>query len=206
MAKVLEAGEREPPKGRITFEEFLDWCDEDTRAEWVDGEVVFMSPENEGHQGGLLFLLRIVAEFVERRELGRVFFEGMLMRLGPSWSGRVPDLLFLATEHLERLRGTYVDGPADLVVELVSPESRARDRFQKFREYEVAGVGEYWLVDRDSTTAEFYVLQDGRFQPVEPVDGIYRSTVLPGFWMRVEWLWEPPTLDEVRRQWDQADT
>ena len=29
-----------PLHKKLTYEEFLDWCDEDTRAEWVDGEVV----------------------------------------------------------------------------------------------------------------------------------------------------------------------
>jgi len=29
-----------PPAGELSFEEFLAWCNEDTRAEWVDGKVV----------------------------------------------------------------------------------------------------------------------------------------------------------------------
>ena len=37
-----------PPK--MAYEEFLDWADEDTHAEWVDGEVVFMSPVSDAHQ------------------------------------------------------------------------------------------------------------------------------------------------------------
>src|SRR3954467_4194497 len=41
---------RLPPPGKITFEEFLDWCDEDTLAEWVDGEVVLISPAAAAHQ------------------------------------------------------------------------------------------------------------------------------------------------------------
>jgi hypothetical protein len=32
------------PGGKITYEEFLDWADEDTWAEWVDGEVIALSP------------------------------------------------------------------------------------------------------------------------------------------------------------------
>ena len=38
------------PKGKISFEAFLDWCDEDTWAEWEDGEIVLMSPASNRHQ------------------------------------------------------------------------------------------------------------------------------------------------------------
>jgi hypothetical protein len=31
-------------KEKLSYEEFLDWCDEDTLAEWVDGEIIMYSP------------------------------------------------------------------------------------------------------------------------------------------------------------------
>jgi hypothetical protein len=34
-----------PPPGPVTFEEYLAWCDEDTHAEWVDGEIVAAGAE-----------------------------------------------------------------------------------------------------------------------------------------------------------------
>jgi hypothetical protein len=37
------------PPDVITFEEFLDRCDEDTWAEWVDGEVIVLSPASMRH-------------------------------------------------------------------------------------------------------------------------------------------------------------
>jgi len=43
------------------------------------------------------------------------------------------------------LKHTYPDGPADLAIEIVSEESRLRDRGEKFAEYEVGGVKEYWI-------------------------------------------------------------
>lgn len=79
--------------------------------------------------------------------------------------GREPDLLFVAQEHLDRLQETYLDGPANLVVEVVSPESLARDRGAKFVEYEAGGVPEYWLLDPLRRWAEFYCLgEDGRYR------------------------------------------
>lgn len=108
------------PAVRMTFEEFLAWTHEDIRAEWVDGEVIIMAPSNLDHQDLLDFLNDLVKTFARARGLGRVFFAPVLMRLPNRPSGREPDLLFVATAHADRLCETYVDGPADLVVEIVS--------------------------------------------------------------------------------------
>jgi hypothetical protein len=57
-----------------------------------------------------------------------------------------------------------------------------------------AGIPEYWLIDPQSQWAEFYQRDErGRFQhaPLDP-QGIYRSRVIPGFWLRVDWLWQDP--------------
>jgi hypothetical protein len=95
--------------------------------------------------------------------------------------------------HLERVKETYVDGPADLVVEIVSAESVGRDRGEKYYEYEQAGVPEYWLIDSRTKRAEFYQLHDKYYYPVMPdAGGIYRSRTLPGFWLDVNWLKQEP--------------
>jgi Uma2 family endonuclease len=96
--------------------------------------------------------------------------------------------------HADRLRHTHLDGPADLGVEIVSPDSIERDRGEKFVEYEAAGIPEYWLVDPLRAEALFYRLgQDGRYHrgPID-ADGWYRSTVLAGFRLQVAWLWQEP--------------
>ena len=50
----------------------------------------------------------------------------------------------MATEHLDRLTDSHLSGPADLAVEIVSPDSLGRDRGDKFAEYGAAGIPEYW--------------------------------------------------------------
>ncbi len=192
------------PPAPISFEEFLAWADEDTHAEWVDGRIVLMSPVNLHHQDVLKFLDRLISAFVEAHGLEWVYFAPILMRLATRPSGREPDLLFVATEHADRLRETYVDGPADLVVEIVSPDSNARDRGEKLVEYEAAGIPEYWVVDPLRQDALFYVLgDDGRYRRVSPdADGWYHSTILPGFRLQVAWLWQRPLppVGEVAQQ------
>ncbi len=191
MAEILD----QPLRSSLTFEEFLDWMDEDTHAEWVGGDVIMTSPASLDHQEMAIFLVRVMRTYSEWHSLGTVLVAPFLMKVGES--GREPDVLFVAREHQDRIKKTFLDGPADLVIEVISPESAGRDRGDKYFEYEQAGVGEYWLIDPRTNRAEFYQLRDGGYQLVAPdAEGIYHSAVMPGLWLRVSWLWEDP-LPEV---------
>src|SRR5688572_17681525 len=79
------------PTAPISFEEFLDWCDEDTRAEWVNGKVVLMSPDSIPHGELVDFLATVLSIYVEERRLGRVFSTRILMKTDVIPSGRMPD-------------------------------------------------------------------------------------------------------------------
>jgi Uma2 family endonuclease len=196
------------PAGPITYEEFLEWADEDTCAEWVGGEVELMSPASVPHQDLSLFLARVLAEYTETHQSGKVLAAPFQMRLGDVQRGREPDILFIADNHLDRLRRNYLEGAADLVVEIVSPESVLRDRGTKYGEYEVGGVREYWVLDPETSRADFFVLDDmGRYQRSQPdAAGLYYSAVIPGFWLNVEWLWQEPlpTLRQVLTEWEKS--
>ena len=184
-------------EAKMSYQAFLDWADEDTRAEWVDGEVIMMSPASAQHQQIAAFLLRVLGTFVEVHDLGLVISAPFQMKLE---RGREPDLLFLAQEHLGRLQETYLDGPADLVIEIVSPESVGRDRGEKYYEYAQGGVPEYWLIDPQVERAEFYQLRaPGRYCTVCPDQhDVYHSACLPGFWLRTSWLWNMPLPNPLR--------
>ena len=194
VVKSADSPPRVSPQTKMTFEEFLEWCDEDTWAEWVDGEVQIVSPASDEHQSIEVFLTSLLSFYVLKKKLGRILNAPFLMRLPNVPRGREPDILFVRQEHLARIKRTYLDGAADLVIKIISPESIARDRGDKFVEYEQAGVTEYWLIDPLRHRAEFYVLNSaGVYQNINiDVSGIYRSQVVDGFWLRVDWLWQDP--------------
>ncbi|MBW3625104.1 MAG: Uma2 family endonuclease [Armatimonadetes bacterium] len=188
----------------MTFEEFLEWANEDTWAEWVDGEVIPMSPVNKLHQllGGFLYTL--INLFVDHHQLGQVYYEPFQMKTGPDLPGRSPDILFVAKDHLSRVKQNYLDGPADLVVEIISPDSGPRDRGEKFYEYEKGGVKEYWLLDPQRKKAEFYRLgPDGYYHQALLEGTLYHSDVLKGLWLDAAWLWQEPlpSLTQVLKEW-----
>ncbi len=191
-----------PPSSKVTFERFLEWTDEDTWAEWVDGEIIMMTPASDRHQNLADWLTAILRLHIEAHNLGWLRSAPFLMRLSPTVA-REPDLLFVTNEHLDRVQGAYLDGSADLVIEIVSADSIARDRGEKFVEYEAAGISEYWLIDPLRQQAEFYQLaDDGRYRLVPPnADGTYQSRTVAGFRLRHDWLWAEPlpkVLDVAR--------
>lgn len=182
---------------RMSWEEYLAWDFEEYRAEWVNGEVILLPPVRAEHQFIVQFLYEILIAFVRPRKLGRVLLDRMTMRIAVPPSAREPDLLFFTTEHADRLKETDFDGPADIVVEVVSPESEQRNRAIKYLEYEAGGVPEHWFIDPLRREAYFYVLgADGRYhQSPMSSDGIFRSRILEGFRLKVDWLWRAATLD-----------
>jgi Uma2 family endonuclease len=187
------------PPTPISFADFLEWVDEDTRAEWVDGQIIMTSPASDNHQMIRDFLILVMKPFIETRSLGWIR-GGFLMKTEVRPSGREPDIVFVAEERRNRVTPTYLDGPADLVVEIISPDSIARDRGEKFVEYEAAGIPEYWLLDPLRQEALFYWRGEDQLYHAAPIDaaGIYCSRVLPGFWLDVDWLWQQPfPTDEV---------
>jgi Uma2 family endonuclease len=158
-----------------------------------------MSPANLEHCGLNAWLISLTRTFVEQRDLGLVLTKAQI-RLGAQRSRRVPDIWFLAESRRHLLRESHLEGPPDLVMEIVSPDSVSRDWREKYLEYEAAGVQEYWVIDPMSRHVEAYALEatppaeastdtENRYRRLEERDGIIASAVLAGFRLRTAWLW-----------------
>jgi len=184
---------------QISFEEYLAEDYEGGLAEWIEGEVIIYMSATETHQKIILFLSTLLHLFVQWFDLGFIRTAPYAMRAKKGGNGREPDLFFVAKEHRSRLTAKFLDGPADLVIEIVSEESVSRDYEIKFHEYQAAGIREYWIIDPrpERQGASFYLLDStGHYQAVSTAEGIYFSTVLPNFWLKIAWLWhdEPQPL------------
>ena len=202
LPKNMTVGSFELMNGHyITFDEYLEMDVEGAYLEWIDGKVIGFMANNLQHQRIISFLLTIMNLFAEMHDLGKVVQAGYAMKLEVQKRGREPDLVFVAKENAEILTHKYLNGAADIAVEIISPESVERDRQTKYAEYEAAGVKEYWLIDPKKSRAEFYILNaDGFYQLAEISGGTFYSTILPEFFLRVGWLWEenPPTVGALK--------
>lgn len=178
----------------MSYQEYLTAFGEDVHAEWVHGEaIVFMSAATR-HQIIVTYLIKLLGIYVEYLRLGQVLSAPYEMKISTPGNAREPDILFVKTEHQDRLTEQRLIGIADLVIEIVSPESVRRDNEEKFNEYEAAGIPEYWIIDPrpEYQTVEIWVLdQHGRYQSVPAHNGLYHSAILPNFWLNPQWLWQP---------------
>lgn len=199
---TLIAPERRHTKRKQSYEEYLALPDDGRIVEWVDGEIITHMPATQLHQNVASLIETLLRLYVTRLRLGRVFDAPFEVRLWPNGPAREPDVLFIGRERMSQLTERRFEGGPDLVVEVVSPGSVTIDRVDKFLEYERANVGEYWIIDPrpHQQQADFYIRDaDGRFAAA-PLDdqGVFASTVLPGFRLDVAWLWREELPDVER--------
>ena len=189
----------------VTVDEFVSTVEDGQKADLLDG-VIYMaspdSPEAADINGLLSTLLNL---YVRKRGLGKIYGPRSAFRLFPGTDENYapePDVAFVREERLSSWRGSVFQGPPDLAIEIVSPDSVDRDTVIKRDAYERAGVGEYWIVDLLHRRATILRLTDGTFREIPPVGAEpqrrLRSEVIPGFWISEAWLFtgETPPPDE----------
>ena len=177
---------------KVSYDSYLEMATETQICEWVDEEVITYMPLGDRHQNILVFLTKLLGGFVDFFNLGVVRVAPFEVKLWPNGPSREPDILFLQQSKVAQLTAKRLEGPPDLVVEIISPSSVREDRVRKFREYEQAGVTEYWLIDSRprQQQADFYLLSEAGDYESAALDevGCYHSPVLSGFWFDVAWL------------------
>lgn len=158
---------------------------EGSRAELIDGDL-FMSPSpRPRHQRAVLRLARLLEEHVSRRGLGEIFIAPLDVHL-PSGDIVEPDILFIANANLGIVQD-WVRGSPDLLVEVLSPDGRERDRIVKRDLYAHNGVREYWIVDPETKSFEVFTLRGDRYEPdgYFDKDDILVSPLLPEFKLEI---------------------
>ena len=175
-----------------TFEEFCFLIKDGEKGDLIDGVIYISSPDNTDANKLFLWLAGLMDDFVTERELGEVFGSRVAFRLGEP-HGPEPDIAFVRTERLHLVQRGFVDGPPDLAIEIVSPDSVERDYIRKREQYRRAGVMEYWIVDEmEQRIVLLRRNTSGAYREIKPRKGVLHSKALPGFWLRSEWLWQEP--------------
>ena len=187
------------PKGKIiaegvAFDDYMeryasDYC------EWVRGVVIKMSPVTAEHDGLNRYISQLMSAYFALNPIGLLREAPFVMRT--EVAGREPDLQIILNDNPGQLTETAMNGPADIVIEIVSKESVARDYGEKFEEYEKAGVREYWLFDPIRTHAAFHRLgDDGVYNTLGPdSNGDYITSLLPKLILNVPTLWQDQLPD-----------
>jgi len=179
----------------LTADDFLDWLTPGRHADLIDGEIRMHSPVSIRHADLLNFVDGLLRGYIDRRGLGLLYREVVAVRLA-SRNVFMPDLAFYRASRANLVRETHIDGPPDLVVEVLSNRTADRDVGPKFAEYEQHGVSEYWILDPDTLAHRFY-RRDGELlvEYAHDADRI-ESTSVAGFFVMRDWL-NPAALPRI---------
>jgi Uma2 family endonuclease len=173
-------------KRRWTYDELLVELPETTTPiELWEGEFVMSPSPSFFHQKLIDRFHDRLKAWVVPRTLGETCMAPMDMILTQRQVAQ-PDVLFVAKDRLGIIQDR-VRGPADLVLEVISPGSRQKDRIEKRDLYEQHGIQEYWIIDPDAQTVETLFLEAGEYRLVgrwHPGDTA-RSRLLDGFTVSV---------------------
>jgi Uma2 family endonuclease len=173
---------RRPEPRRWTFAEVAAELPEtNLPTELWDGKLVMSPAPSFSHQEIVDRFHDILKTWVREHRLGKTALAPLDMVLALHRSVQ-PDVVFIANERLGII-GEHVEGAADLVVEVLSPGTRRRDRLDKRDLYEQHGVKEYWMIDPEVQTVEVLFLERGEYQLVGRwlPDGQATSRLLIGF-------------------------
>ena len=168
----------------LTPEDLVDIPDDGQRYEIIGGELIVSPAPIPEHQELLGRLYLLFTAFVNAHQLGRVLFAPLDVLLSAHDLVQ-PDLIFIASERREIIRRTRVEGPPDLVLEVLSPSTRQTDQVRKAALYATAGVREYWLVDPGARTITVLARHGQRFAPLPQPTGVARSGILNGLEIEV---------------------
>lgn len=189
MPPPAEAEAEWPAQGEWTYEDYVGLPDDTWRYEVIKG-VLHMTPApRTRHQAAVRDIGFAMMEFCRRTLLEETYHAPIDVILPRELATPVqPDLLLITRERLDIVKEQFIEGPPDLIVEVLSRSNWLDDRRVKYEVYAEAGVREYWIVDPDLRTIEVFVLREGeyalvgKFGPGEKA----RSEVLEGFEVAVD--------------------
>jgi Uma2 family endonuclease len=182
----------------VTVKEFHRLVPDGQKADLIDGVIYMASPDTRRSNRLNTFVGFLLEGYMATRGIaGEVFASRFAFRLTRIRAPE-PDVAFVRPERVHLIGEKEMKGGPDIAVEIVSRESRNRDYGEKKQLYQKAGVEEYWIIDPLQKRVEFHRLQNKRYELVPLEDNhLFRSQVLPGFWLDVNWLLARPLPNSV---------
>ena len=179
-------------RGTVRFfaDDIWDTPDDGNRYEVINGALYVTPPPNYGHQNAVGELYGRLWQHIRARNLGKIVTSpvGVVLDEG---SGVQPDIVFVSTERLHIISERGIEGAPDLVVEVLSPSTRHRDRGVKLRRYAAAKVPHYWMLDPRSRSLEARQLGPDGYEPptIHGPGSVFEPELFPGLTIPIDELW-----------------
>ncbi len=177
------------PTTKLTYHDYLLLPEDRKRYEILDGDL-FMTPAPlTRHQLIAIRLSHILMAYFETHPLGTVLAAPCDVLLSESDVVQ-PDLLVVLENGQAHIMEKNIQGPPDMIIEILSPSTAARDRELKRKRYEYFGVREYWLVDPENNSLEILKMNNARFvlHSLSTAPSSCSSSIIPHLTLDLAWL------------------
>ena len=173
----------------VDYETYRALVEDGQKADLIDGVIYMASPDTKRNNTLNLFLANLIDGFTAVRDIdGFTFLSRFSCKLS-EFRAPEPDVGYVRPERVHLVEERHMLGGPDIAIEIVSRDSRQRDYGEKRELYQEADVAEYWIIDPLQSRVEFLGLKHGNYEvlPLEE-NRIFRTDVIPGFWLDVNWL------------------
>lgn len=141
-----------------TVDDYLLLGETNTPCQLINGELI-MSPSPSPLHQIVLGNLYILIESYSKKVEGLALFSPLDLYVDRRNIFQ-PDLIFLSKKQKAFITSRGVEGPPELVVEVISPSNSYTDRYEKKNAYQKFGIVEYWIIDPANQTLEVYYSAD----------------------------------------------
>ncbi|WP_040333446.1 Uma2 family endonuclease [Candidatus Magnetobacterium casense] len=143
-------------------------------------EVMGPSPFRK-HQNISWNLNDILSQHIKKYKSGKVYYSPLDVILKEGEQRLQPDLLFIGKDNMAIMQD-WIRGVPDMVCEIVSKGSHAKDTVTKKEIYEAFRVPEYWIVIPELETIEVFTIEGDTYKlySVAEGEGVVRSKVIEG--------------------------
>ncbi len=184
----MVASTRYTLRNYYVYEDLATFPHDNQRRELFEGDLIVNPAPLIQHQRVSRRLGGILDRHLTQCAQGEVLYAPTDVRLGDNVFE--PDLLVVLNGGLAKIEKAYVNGPPDLVVEILSASSEAWDRGRKSTAYARAGVREYWILDADRRQLEQFVLEQDVFVRLAVLsDETFSTALLPGLQVDLQAVW-----------------
>lgn len=177
---ILEEAQAKLEKEKELRQHFYAIIDEDTKAEFINGQIVYHSPVRKEHNDTAKNLFTLLNSFVMKNKLGYLGYDKLMVSL--TRNDFEPDICFFGNEKAQYFHKGQMHFPApDLAIEVLS-SNKKNDREIKYRDYALHSVKEYWIIDPNIEVVEQYILEEDEYQlQLKAKDGHIESVSVEGF-------------------------
>lgn len=161
-----------------TIEDYLLLGETNMPCQLINGELIMSPAPTPNHQRVARNIFKVFDQLLSNK--GEVFFSPIDLYVD-SRNVFQPDLIFIANQNKNVISERGIEGPVEIVVEIISPSNSYTDRNQKKDLYLKFKVGEYWIVDPGNKTIEIYTPESGPTVPAffVSLEGEVKSILYP---------------------------